>query len=175
MRLKMGLFFLSITPSAFGKHAFPIEVAWTSLNDNNVESHLIKPPEPWLHPPWFWSETARERHGISRERLCAEGIPISEICNRMNATFRGHTILSDYPGRDRKLLDLLFLSSGMQQGFELSDALANTARHLENLGLCAADFWKCFALVAEFYPSRDRASDDVVWWREFWRTLNRFD
>ncbi|CAA6604407.1 hypothetical protein MTBLM1_240002 [Rhodospirillaceae bacterium LM-1] len=72
------------------------------------------------------------------------------------------------------MLDLLFLSSGMKQEFELSDALANTAKHLENLGLCAADFWKCFALVAEFYPSRDRASDDVLWWLRFWKCLNSF-
>jgi hypothetical protein len=169
----MGLYFLSITPSGFGKHAFPIEVAWSGLNDSKIESHLIKPPEPWLHPPWFWSADAQKRHGISKENLCAEGTSVLEICRLINTAFKGHTVLSDYPGRDRKLLDMLFLSSGTQQAFELSDALANTARHLENLGLCAADFWKCFALLSSSYPSRDQASEVVGWWWNFWRTLNR--
>lgn len=170
----MSLYFLSLTPSAFGLHAFPIEVAWTSLHYKNVESHLIQPQEPWLHPPWFWSEASQERHGISRDRLCTEGIPILDICLCMNAVFKGNTVLSDYPVRDRKLIELMFYSSGVRQEFEVTDALANTAKHLENLGLCAADFWKCFALLAEFYPYRDRASDDVVWWLRFWKCLNSF-
>ncbi len=98
--------------SGLGWGSFPIEVAWGWLDTFEVDSYLIKPTDEWLETGlWDWYAEA-EIHRISRDRLVAEGTPVTVVTERMMTALSEHAVYSDAPPFDGDWLDTLFEAVG---------------------------------------------------------------
>jgi DNA polymerase III epsilon subunit-like protein len=64
--------------------SYPIEVG-VCLPDGSLHSWLIQPHVLWLD----WSESAERVHGITRETLEKEGLPIREVALALNEILSG--------------------------------------------------------------------------------------
>lgn len=73
--------------------SYPIEVALCSVGGDVLFSALIKPHPSWFD--WDWNPTAERLHGISRERLRAEGRSCAEVMADLNAVARDLRVVSD--------------------------------------------------------------------------------
>ncbi|MCT2401333.1 hypothetical protein [Novosphingobium mangrovi (ex Huang et al. 2023)] len=49
--------------------------------DGRDRAWLIRPAEAWRY--WDWSEEAEKLHGISREQLDREGLPLAQVISEM--------------------------------------------------------------------------------------------
>lgn len=114
---KTPTLFLDFEASSLGKHSYPISVAYTLPNTNEVEEHLIKPRADWTD----WSYEAQALHGITRERLLADGQEARSVALRMNEALRGQTLLTDALNYDQFWLERLFLDLDFDPEFQLQD------------------------------------------------------
>ncbi|MEZ2128824.1 MULTISPECIES: transcriptional regulator [unclassified Sinorhizobium] len=99
--------FLDFEASSLSKKSVPIEVAWV-FQDGRSRSALIRPAADWND----WSSDAEAIHGISRELLFAEGIPVEQIAADMVADLTGHDLYASAPSWDGKWLSLLLRTAG---------------------------------------------------------------
>jgi hypothetical protein len=100
---------------------FPIEIGWAD-QDGNAESHLIRPLVSWT----LWSSKAEQVHGISREKLAAEGEPAGAVASRVaDLLARWHsecvTVASDNPAYDGPWLEMLLRAGGIRERRQLED------------------------------------------------------
>ncbi len=109
--------FLDCEASSLSDNSYPVEIAW-SAPDGSVESHLVRPAPDWDE----WSEQSEEVHGISRERLLAEGLPSWIVARRMNESLAGAILHSDAPAFDTFWIDRLFEQHGEDRTFEIRHA-----------------------------------------------------
>jgi hypothetical protein len=100
--------FLDFEASSLGKQGFPIEVAWV-FEDGNGEGHLIRPAPKWSD----WDAEAESIHGISRERLDAEGEAHDAIAARLVELLAGHDLYASAPSWDGKWLSALLRAAGL--------------------------------------------------------------
>jgi DNA polymerase III epsilon subunit-like protein len=105
---------IDLEASGFGRGSYPIEVGF-ALENRDIHSFLIKPEDDWTH----WSEEAEQIHGISRERLLAEGMSIEDIALKLNEMLRGQTLYSDAWSFDSSWIGRLFDSAGIVQRFRI--------------------------------------------------------
>ncbi|MDN3649732.1 hypothetical protein QWZ13_12500 [Reinekea marina] len=105
---------LDIEASGFGKGSYPIEIG-VMTEAGRQHSWLIRPEDDWVH----WREEAEALHGISREKLLKEGLPTSEIADKLNELFEGQMLYSDGWGFDSGWLNLLYYVSGRKMFFKL--------------------------------------------------------
>jgi len=105
---------IDLEASGFGRGSYPIEVGF-ALENRDIHSFLIKPENDWTH----WSEEAEQIHGISRERLLAEGMSIEDIALKLNEMLRGQTLYSDAWSFDSSWIGRLFDSAGIVQRFRI--------------------------------------------------------
>jgi hypothetical protein len=103
-----GIVFLDFEASSLGKHGYPIEVAWIFATGEE-ESHLIRPGEAWTD----WAADAEAIHGISRERLMAEGTLVEEVGRRMVAVLTGHSLYATAPSWDGQWMSKLLRAAGL--------------------------------------------------------------
>ncbi|SUE63190.1 3'-5' exonuclease [Roseomonas gilardii] len=97
------LLFLDFEASSLLPGTFPIEVGWCT-EAGQVESHLI---HPGAFPQGQWSFESEAIHGISQERLCAEGRPAVEVAHRFLEVAAGKQVVVSslqYDGMWLKLL-----------------------------------------------------------------------
>lgn len=99
--------FLDFEASSLGKHGYPIEVAWV-LSNGEEESHLIRPDPTWTD----WDLKAETIHGISRDRLQAEGAPVADVARRMMSALAGYDLYATAPSWDGKWLSRLLRTAG---------------------------------------------------------------
>jgi hypothetical protein len=99
--------FLDFEASSLRKNGFPVEVGWV-FDDGASEGHLIRPAPGWTD----WDTAAEAIHGLSRERLEAEGVPHDEVARRMVETLGAHDLYASAPSWDGKWLSLLLRSAG---------------------------------------------------------------
>ncbi len=99
--------FLDFEASSLTKKSFPVEVAWI-FEDGRSASCLIRPAGDWLD----WSDEAEAIHGISREKLHAEGIPVEAVASRMMDELSGHRLFASAPSWDGKWLSVLLRAAG---------------------------------------------------------------
>lgn len=72
--------FLDIEASGLDQaDSYPIEIAWSDTLGNH-DVFLIRPSSCWVH----WDERAEAVHGIARETLLGNGIPLREAAERLN-------------------------------------------------------------------------------------------
>jgi len=100
--------FLDFEASSLGKQGYPIEVAWV-LGSGAEESHLIRPASSWTD----WDEEAEAIHGISRDRLRAEGEPVEDVAQRMVSTLSHRALYATAPSWDGKWLSRLLRAAGL--------------------------------------------------------------
>ena len=100
--------FLDFEASSLGKYGYPIEVAWVFASGEE-ESHLIRPDASWID----WDPKAEAVHGISREQLRAEGMPLDHVAQRMISVLTGYTLYATAPSWDGKWLSKLLRKAGL--------------------------------------------------------------
>ena len=118
--------FLDFEASSLADHSYPIEVAWV-FQDGRSVNHLVRPAPAWTD----WDEKAEAIHGISRERLVAEGEPHEMVAARMVEALSGHDLFASAPSWDGKWLSVLLRGAGLpRHALRLRDtdvALRSTA------------------------------------------------
>jgi len=98
--------------------SYPIEVG-VCLPDGELHSWLVRP-----HPQWSdWSENAEGIHGISRQRLQAEGLQAADIAHELN-TLLPAQIFCDAWTFDSFWLHRLFRAAGETPQFQLESISA---------------------------------------------------
>jgi hypothetical protein len=100
--------FLDFEASSLGKHSYPIEVALV-FEDGRSQSFLIRPKPGWLD----WSANAQKIHGISRDRLEAEGNDIEVVASEAMKQLSGNELYASSPSWDGKWLSTLLRGAGL--------------------------------------------------------------
>jgi hypothetical protein len=100
--------FLDFEASSLAKNSYPIEVAWI-FEDGRSRSCLIRPAENWTD----WSSEAEGIHGIGRDILLAEGVPVEVLAAEMVETLSGHDLYASAPSWDGKWLSTLLRAAGL--------------------------------------------------------------
>jgi hypothetical protein len=105
---------LDIEASGFGVGSYPIEIG-VVLRSGRTVSYLIRPEPEWSH----WSLEGEATHGISREQLEREGLPVRYVAKALNELLKGEVIYTDGWGVDSSWLSLLYEHAAMNQAFRL--------------------------------------------------------
>ncbi len=110
--------FLDLEASGLGAASWPIEVGWC-FEGGEPETMLIRPADDWSQDAW--DKNAEALHGLTFDSLRASGLPIGEVCNRLNQALEGVAVYSDAPDWDGFWLYRLFAAARVRQRFSLSD------------------------------------------------------
>ncbi len=70
---------IEIEASGLHFDSYPIEIA--VLLEGHIHSWLIRPEPNWT----YWSEDSEKLHGITREHLANNGLPVSEVVELLNS------------------------------------------------------------------------------------------
>ena len=120
--------FIDFEASSLQKHSFPVEVGWV-LEDGTGEGHLIRPAPHWTD----WDPEAEAIHGLSRERLAAEGTAHDIVCDRLVDLFAGSSVYCSAPSWDGHWLSMLLRASGRPRHLlrmrDTEELFAEAARH----------------------------------------------
>lgn len=100
--------FLDFEASSLSKKSVPIEVAWI-FEDGRSRSALIRPAADWDD----WAVDAEAIHGISRELLASEGLPVNQVAAEMIEVLTGHDLYASAPSWDGKWLSVLLRAAGL--------------------------------------------------------------
>ena len=110
--------FLDFEASSLSDDSYPIEVAWAA-EDGSSEQHLIRPAPAWND----WDASAQKVHGISRERLLAEGEGHDAVARRTLDALAPHEVYVTAPSWDGKWMSVLLRSAGLpRHALRLKDA-----------------------------------------------------
>lgn len=99
--------FIDFEASSLSKTSFPIEVAWV-FEDGRSTSFLIRPNDDWND----WSVEAETIHGLSRELLRSDGVPVDHVARQMVDDLSGHDLFASAPSWDGKWLSVLMRGGG---------------------------------------------------------------
>ena len=164
--------FLDFEASSLGDDSYPIEVGWV-FEDGEEENMLIRPAPGWTD----WDEEAESLHGISRQRLAADGIAHAEVCDRVVALFDNHEVYASAPSWDGHWLSMLLRAADRPRHLvrlaDTEEAFEEAAR--QRLGPDAGDEAVAEAIaaaraVADTEPVAHRAVADA---RREWRVWQR--
>ncbi|SDW74779.1 3'-5' exonuclease [Marinobacter mobilis] len=140
--------------------SYPIEVG-LCLPDGTLHSWLIHPHVLWKD----WSESAERIHGISRETLEREGVPVSEVAQQLNDLLDGH-VFCDAWTFDSFWLHRLFRAANLQPRFQLeSISLLLTAAEVKVWSATRQQVIQRLSLPIH------RAANDALILRETWCEL----
>lgn len=109
--------FIDVEASGFGPGSWPAAVAWSD-HRGGISRCLVQPDPSWTH----WDAQAESVHGLTRERLAAEGDPLAAVAARLASELGGGVAFSDAPEFDRGWLDTLFAAAGRPMPFRLEHA-----------------------------------------------------
>jgi len=102
---------------ASGLHfdSYPIEVA--VLINGKTRSWLIKPEPIWT----YWCGTAQSMHGISREELEQNGLPVQTVAKELNEFLSefDELLYSDASQWDEDWVDTLYLAAKETRNFHI--------------------------------------------------------
>jgi hypothetical protein len=170
--------FLDFEASSLDDDGYPIEVGWV-FEDGRSETHLIRPAAQWTD----WDETAEAIHGISRDRLAAEGTPHDIVARRVLDVLGEHEVYASAPSWDGKWLSVLLRGAGLpRHAMRLKDS---DEAHLEaaleglrpalpadRLEAAAADVIRRAREAAVAEPTH-RAVEDAERERQIWLAVRR--
>jgi hypothetical protein len=141
---------------AFGR-SYPIEAALVCVSGEVLVSALIRPHENWAD--MAWDPSAERLHGITRERLEAEGRPAFEVMMDLNHAAEGRRIVSD-SGLDEVWLQRLFMATGVPAAFDIEPIGELLESHIARAG--GPDPIASAAECAYFrFPVMHRATPDA--------------
>ena len=163
--MKEDIAIIDIEASGLHFDSYPIEVA--VMIQGKSQSWLIKPEASWQ----YWCETAEGLHGISREILEDEGLPVSRVVNEFNAflsTWNYPILYSDALPWDTDWADTLYFAANEVRPFHMAsifDLLDEREKSEFNA------FKEQLALSGKY--RQHRASDDVQMLMESLRSTKR--
>ncbi len=143
---------IDIEASGLHFDSYPIEVA--VLLGDECRSWLIKPEPGWR----YWCRTAESMHGIRRETLEKEGLPVIDVVKQLNRFLTGFSgvLYSDADRWDADWIDTLYYAANEVRGFCI-----DSIYHLLD-GEKGRQFDRHKALLAESGRYRHhRAAEDV--------------
>jgi len=146
------LAFIDLEASGLGSRSWPVEVGW-AFESGPPESILVRPHDSWTDDSW--DVRAEALHGLSREKLEAEGVDARVVATRLNDAFSAIRVYSDAPDWDGFWLFRLFSAAGVRQNFTLLD-FGRLVRPLAGVRQEAI-----LARAARLAPRRHRAADDA--------------
>ena len=106
---------LDFEASGFGAESYPIEVGLAMSNGERFCT-LIQRHGSWTH----WDAAAESIHHIERDDLQRYGLPIAEVCTKLNQLLKDQEIFCDGWSFDKTWLNTLFYTAGMKPAFSLS-------------------------------------------------------
>lgn len=143
---------LDFEASGFGYDSYPIEVG-VALGSGERFCTLIVPLDSWTH----WDINAEKVHQIKREDLNRYGLPIGDVCLRLNQFLREQTVYSDGWVADKPWLNTLYESAGLKPSFNLSPIESIQSESQQAVWSEVRD-----ELVEKFAFGRHRASHDAL-------------
>lgn len=167
--------FLDFEASSLAQDSYPIEVGWV-FEDGSGEEHLIRPARAWKD----WAADAAALHGLTRERLVAEGEPHDRVARRILATLGPHEVYVSAPSWDGKWLSTLFRAAKIPRhamrfkptaqahAEAVAQALGRTPSAQELATIVAAA-----RLAIADQPVRHRAKADAEQELRLWREVSR--
>ena len=156
----------------------PIEIGWafidTATGEIQSESHLVKPPLHWDMQP-VWDPDAEKLHGISLEKLRAQGRPPFKVARRMNEVLAGRELFSDGPADDERWLRIIFDEAGLDPAFTIRRTHADVlvGQLAAKLGWDSSNYEAAKAEVDRLSPTAHRAETDARHLAVLWRIISR--
>jgi hypothetical protein len=158
---------LDVEASGFGNDSYPIEVGWSDI-DGVTDGVLIRPAPDWTH----WDSEAEGVHGISRDKLARDGIPLDVAVKAIATATAGRVVFSDSPLFDMAWLFRLFTTAGwpgvpfrLEEAESLVTAIARQ-RRIGIIGGIEAEI-----AAQRLAPITHRAADDARYWATFTRLV----
>lgn len=111
------MIFLDFEASSLSDSSFPVEVGWCDHALTRGWSAIIKPHSAWRE----WGAGAEQLHGLSRERIERDGLPLADVMERLNADLAGLEIVSDNPEWERFWLSRLAAAAGVAPAFTIAE------------------------------------------------------
>ncbi|WP_096085671.1 hypothetical protein [Agaribacterium haliotis] len=105
---------VDIEASGFGNLSYPVEIGIAKSTGERYCA-LIKPEAHWT----YWSDSAEQLHGISRDVLLQRGKPAKQVCHEINAFLGRSQVFSDALAHDQSWLNKLFNTMRVNQSFKL--------------------------------------------------------
>lgn len=152
--------FLDFEASSLSPDSYPIEVAWSN-EDDSIECYLIQPKSEWTD----WDEYAEhEIHGIRREQLFDEGIPVESVISKMSEKLANKIVHVDGFFFDIFWCQRLFSSNGYLERipFELKpfeNLLSTYFKHSSRS--LSEEIGSVEEQLRIIYPTKHRAADDI--------------
>jgi len=134
--------------------SFPIEVGIAA--NGRSQSWLIRPHESWAG--WDWTAEAEALHGIPRERLYREGLPVEAVLDRLVAAMEGRRAVADSI-IDQYWLETLAHAAGEQAPFTID----HVSMLLNEHGAGESRIASAVAYADVRHPERHRAAADAAW------------
>lgn len=134
--------------------SFPIEVG---IADGVMSrSWLIRPHESWAG--WDWTAEAEGLHGLSRERITLEGLPVAIVLAELAAAARGRRIVADSL-IDQYWLHTLATAAGAPSPF----VIEHVATLIDEQGADEERVSAAVAFADSGAMTRHRAAGDALW------------
>ena len=139
--------------------SYPIEVGLCDVEDGRAWSWLIRPPEIWKG--WGWDPQAESKHGISFERLMAEGEDAERVFDLIAGLGPQYRMLSD-SDLDQTWLDTLAAAVGQPRPF-LIENVRDVYDQVTPAGpyLAWSDVHEAEVVAHRRFPTLHRAGSDA--------------
>ncbi len=152
----MSVLTIDFEASCLPKHgrSFPIEVGIAV--HGQARSWLIRPHRDWWG--WDWTAEAEALHGISRERIDNEGLPVEQVLAELSQAVSGHRVVAD-SRIDQYWLDTLAAAAGLSAPV----AIEHVSDLLDEMHATQDSIAQAVAAADSAYPARHRAASDALW------------
>jgi hypothetical protein len=172
LRTLANVYCLDFEASSLSTSGYPIEVGIADAASGELQSWLIRPLPSWAIGG-HWDGRAETVHGIAREQLERDGLPVADVIDALNAFAHGGVILSDAPRHDNKWLADLYRAGGYERApFAIDDLEAFAARLGEKCGITSeAAMMRALHEAETAFPGSHRAGPDARRNAEFLRLI----
>ncbi len=106
---------LDFEASGFGAESYPIEVGLAMSNGERFCT-LIQRHASWTH----WDPEAERVHHIEQDDLQRYGLPVVDVCTKLNELLQNQAVYCDGWSVDKPWLNVLFYAAGFAPTFSLS-------------------------------------------------------
>ncbi|SFR96097.1 hypothetical protein [Sphingomonas jatrophae] len=134
--------------------SYPIEVG--ICDERGARAWLIRPAPDWAG--WDWTAEAEALHGITRERLAAEGLPVARVLGELAAAVHGRRLVAD-SYLDARWLDTLAAAAGEPAPARIEHVEAILSRG----GHGDAALIEACRIADMAVPRRHAAAADATW------------
>ncbi|MDV3480102.1 hypothetical protein [Sphingobium yanoikuyae] len=148
---------LDFEASCLPKHgrSYPIEVGIAHTADT-ARSWLIRPHSSWRG--WDWTQEAENLHGLTRERIARDGMPVEQVAIELRDALSGACVVADSPidGHWLRTLEAAAQIGPIATIVELRSLL-------DDRSISSAAVFDAIKRVDALPLKRHRAGDDARW------------